>query len=248
MLRHVCGQLKTIEFRPGEDGVDRLRRKEGWEPWIRPMSERDPSARNDGPPAGSRPPYRKHGSSERSQFGGLAFSGPNFRNGPVWNNEGYREASSVAHGSTMHANAPTFDSHMSETPVATTLPEIDSQNRVPSSNEDTNPLTDKQSNESTDKAVAEDTNGPVTNGHSAPTHIQHEEDVFPDEKIAELKVVVRNSDAHSPSLQPTFLANASRTFSHGSIDGHSFSSDAQLNGSGNSVVPNLRGGSGSSEQ
>lgn len=49
-LRNVCRQLRSVEYRMGGDGVDRLRRREKWEPWILSMEARDPSARNDGPP------------------------------------------------------------------------------------------------------------------------------------------------------------------------------------------------------
>src|SRR3954452_3998629 len=92
LLRHVCGQLKNIEYRPGEDGVDRLRRKEGWEQWIRPMSERAPSAQNDGPPPSGRPSFRKQGSNEQYRHSGHSgpfFTGAAFRSGPAWNNDMY---------------------------------------------------------------------------------------------------------------------------------------------------------------
>ena len=84
LLRHVCGQLKNIEYRPGEDGVDRLRRKEGWEQWVRPMSERVPSARNDGPLTGSRPSFRKQGSNEQHRHSAPFFTGAAFRSAPAW--------------------------------------------------------------------------------------------------------------------------------------------------------------------
>lgn len=50
MLRLVCRQLKGVEYRPGEDGADRLRKREKWEQWILAMESRDPSAQNEGPP------------------------------------------------------------------------------------------------------------------------------------------------------------------------------------------------------
>src|SRR5271168_2172760 len=75
LLRHVCGQLKNIEYRPGEGDVDRLRRKEGWEQRIRPMSERVPSAQNDGPPAAARSSARKQSSNDQYRFGRPLFTG-----------------------------------------------------------------------------------------------------------------------------------------------------------------------------
>lgn len=245
LLRHVCSQLRTIEFRPGEDGIDRLRRKDGWDQWVRPMEERDPSARNDGPPlVTSRPAYRKNASSERSQFAGPAFTAPPYRNGPMWNNDVYREGS-FPYGSNLYPNAPTFDAHMSETPVATTDPDIPPQDRISPSIEDAGASTEKQTN---DTIAAEGTNGLTANGHHPSGHGQQGEDVFPNDKVDSLMVVVRKPDALSPSIRPSFLSNASRTFSHGSIDGQAISPDAQLNGSTNPGGPSLRGGSGSAEQ
>lgn len=49
LLRLVCRQLKSVEFRAGEDGIDRLRKRDKWDQWILSMELRDPSAQNDGP-------------------------------------------------------------------------------------------------------------------------------------------------------------------------------------------------------
>ena len=245
LLRHVCSQLRTIEFRPGEDGVDRLRRRDGWDQWVRPIDERDPSARNDGPPTASRPPYRKNASSERSQFAGPAFTAPPYRNGPMWHSDVHREGSSFPYSSTLYPNAPTFDAHVSETPVATTGPDVPSRDRTSPSNDDTAASTEKQASE---PLAAEGANGLTANGHAPGVHGQQGEDVFPDDKVANLMVVVRKPDALSPSIQPSFLSNASRTFSHGSIDGQVPSPDAQLNDTTITGGPSLRGGSGSAEQ
>lgn len=49
LIKLVCQQSAIVEYRTGEDGQDRLRRKEGWEQWILNMSDRDESARNEGP-------------------------------------------------------------------------------------------------------------------------------------------------------------------------------------------------------
>lgn len=49
LIKLVCYQSRTIEFRIGHDGKDRLRRREGWEQWVLPVPQRDASAQNDGP-------------------------------------------------------------------------------------------------------------------------------------------------------------------------------------------------------
>lgn len=56
LIRYVCYQSNIIEFRVGVDGKDRLRRREGWEQWVMGISERDPSAQNDGPEELHHPP------------------------------------------------------------------------------------------------------------------------------------------------------------------------------------------------
>lgn len=49
MLRYACQESETVEIVIGEDGINRLRRADGWDKWVMPMEERDESARNAGP-------------------------------------------------------------------------------------------------------------------------------------------------------------------------------------------------------
>lgn len=50
ILRQACMESKTVEIVMGGDGVERVRKKEGWEKWvIQDKSQRDPGARHDGP-------------------------------------------------------------------------------------------------------------------------------------------------------------------------------------------------------
>jgi la-related protein 1 len=50
LLRYACQESEIIEYlRDQENGIDRLRRREGWEKWVLSMEERDESVRNDGP-------------------------------------------------------------------------------------------------------------------------------------------------------------------------------------------------------
>ncbi|KAF2661421.1 hypothetical protein K491DRAFT_587223 [Lophiostoma macrostomum CBS 122681] len=49
LIKYVCYQSRTIEFRVGPDGRDRLRPHEGWAKWVLAMPERDPAVQNDGP-------------------------------------------------------------------------------------------------------------------------------------------------------------------------------------------------------
>ncbi|KAL1792182.1 hypothetical protein ACET3X_009933 [Alternaria dauci] len=82
MIRLVCQQSASIEYRTSENGQDRLRRKDNWAQWVLDMAERDPSAQNEGPkelnkpqvshPAGfdpSKPPQWSAMSPAFSPFG-----------------------------------------------------------------------------------------------------------------------------------------------------------------------------------
>jgi len=48
-VRYVCQTVKSVEFLPGPDGEDRLRRRDNWRDFVLPYEERFESARNDGP-------------------------------------------------------------------------------------------------------------------------------------------------------------------------------------------------------
>jgi la-related protein 1 len=56
LLKLVCQQSSHVQYRTGEDGRDRLRRREGWEQWVLNMVERDESAQNEGPKELHNPP------------------------------------------------------------------------------------------------------------------------------------------------------------------------------------------------
>lgn len=49
LIKLVCQQSSVVQYRTGEDGQDRLRRREGWEQWVLDMKDRDTVAQNDGP-------------------------------------------------------------------------------------------------------------------------------------------------------------------------------------------------------
>lgn len=47
LIRYVCINSQQIEFRQGRDGIDRIRKRDGWQQWVL-SKDRDPSAQNDG--------------------------------------------------------------------------------------------------------------------------------------------------------------------------------------------------------
>lgn len=56
LLKLVCQQSSHVQYRTGEDGRDRLRRRDGWEHWVLAMADRDESAQNEGPKELHNPP------------------------------------------------------------------------------------------------------------------------------------------------------------------------------------------------
>lgn len=49
LLKHVCQHSNSVEYRVSEDGIDRLRRRDGWNQWVLDLAERDKTAQNEGP-------------------------------------------------------------------------------------------------------------------------------------------------------------------------------------------------------
>jgi len=56
LIKLVCQQSSVVQYRTGEDGQHRLRRKEGWEQWVLNMADRDAVAQNEGPKELHQPP------------------------------------------------------------------------------------------------------------------------------------------------------------------------------------------------
>lgn len=49
VLKYACTQSQIIDIRVGEDGKERLRKREGWDQFVLPMEQREPGAQSDGP-------------------------------------------------------------------------------------------------------------------------------------------------------------------------------------------------------
>jgi la-related protein 1 len=56
LIKLVCQQSNVVQYRTGEDGQDRLRRRENWEQWVLKMADRDAVAQNEGPKELHQPP------------------------------------------------------------------------------------------------------------------------------------------------------------------------------------------------
>jgi la-related protein 1 len=49
LLRFACQESEVVDIVTGDDGIDRIRRQDGWEKWVLAMDERDETAKNNGP-------------------------------------------------------------------------------------------------------------------------------------------------------------------------------------------------------
>lgn len=243
LIRHVCQVTRTIEFRPGEDGADRLRKLDEWEQWVLDIGQRQAHAQSDGPPPLER---SQSPAAPSSIFPSMSqTTSPTWISGPFYT--GYADAASFG-----VAGPPSEDQSFSAQ-VSGNLPDIPTsedfsliagQAALISPSQSTDALDSAPpiptQNVSTNNPSPGSTSVNIMNGH--PPAISQEigvENVFSNERMNELHVCVRHPTNQYP---PPFISSATRTFSHGSIDG-------LLPGSAQIVnpMPSLRGGAGSPE-
>lgn len=216
LIKFVCTHSPELELRSGSDGKDRVRKREGWEQWVLAMGERDPAARNEGPPAAEPSPvaaqqsYEPYGarmmngqgsSPHETRFGEGSYSGYHGMSAPF-------SPVSVASQAGLTQNAAHARHSMSV---------VESES-----------FRHGQSTHAT------------RNGHH---NAQADADPFPDSQIEFLTVVVRQQGGNPE--RPPFHSEASRTFSHGSID--ATTSIAELK-NGDTVEPQPLNVNGSTDE
>lgn len=196
LIRLVCLNSANIEIRTGPDGIDRLRKQEGWQQWILGMEERDPSAQNEGPSDLQRPrvsqtpiyamPYGYEDVSETP----ASFVPPIHinENGPQNLLNGTASASYQPNEAVPFTNGTIHDTM--QTPVSAAVPDY--------------PPTSSPAN-------------PGASSHAAAQ--THNASSFTDEQVESLMIVVRKPLSNTAPLPPPFHSASSRTFSNGSIDG-----------------------------
>jgi la-related protein 1 len=74
LIKLVCQQSSVVQYRTGEDGQDRLRRREGWEQWVLNMADRDAAAQNEGPKELHQPPVPRPNGFDQSNPGQWSMS------------------------------------------------------------------------------------------------------------------------------------------------------------------------------
>lgn len=205
LIRYVCFQSRNVEFRTGPDGVDRLRKRDGWQQWILSMEERDPSAQNEGPaqiqlPRIPRPqiidmhylPQSRSVTSPQDFATGLD---------AMANDPAYQSLDGVASPFVPIAPSSVIssgitDAHLTQTPLSAAVPDFSPG--IP----------------------------PVNgNGMTSLNSHSRELNAFTDEQVDSLVIVVRKQgNTTSPSRAPLRMA-PSRTFSNGSIDGRTITDE-----------------------
>lgn len=202
LLRYVCLQSPNIEVRVGEDGKERLRKREDWERWVLDMKERDPSAQNEGPSQADRPAVPQLSMFEQPQF---YPRGPQSAglNGSF--SKGDRGSQDVSYQLGMNGMSPAFYPGGAESPFGE-FTEATRGRQVKSPNRDQNM-------------------DPMAHGMQSAEDADGQPDTFSSAQIEALTVVTHRPSA-GPSKTPYHTAGT-RTFSDGSIDSRSIFEEMQ---------------------
>lgn len=201
LIRYVCLNSPNIEFRMGADGVDRLRKREGWQQWVLNKEDRDPSAQNDGPPHEHQarvsnsqmfeiPLNLEDGQGPAPQFNPASQTPENISYPlPV-------EAAPVSASHATTINGAFSDEPFAQTPLSATVPDF-----------------------------APAAPPPPVRGHSLTEPQPAGTSSFTDEQVESLMIVVRKPVNAAASTPPPFSSATHRTFSNGSIDSRTIHND-----------------------
>ncbi|EME87463.1 uncharacterized protein MYCFIDRAFT_212893 [Pseudocercospora fijiensis CIRAD86] len=183
LLKAVCLKSDNIDIRYGvDDGKLRLRKREGWDQFLLPKEQRDVSVQNDDPQELRRPevPQQLFVAPPPPYRGPLSAGVPDAQHRRSFD-PGY-----AVNGSQYHPFSLLGEQY----------------------GELTNG--DDHRGRATKSPIRENSVSPGQSFVGASGHAHHEPDVFPDDQMHILTVVVKPSSAKQP--------HASRTFSNGSID------------------------------
>lgn len=194
LLRYACYQSRTIEFFQGPDGLDRVRRREGWPQWVLSMEERDPSAQTEGPGHPQRLPV-DHAPEMDVQHLGSGRPSVTSMEMPRY----YEHAANDPLYGPFNGGPPTFipASHMPPTNGTTNGESKTAEPHLSALVPDFSPIAASPGDQ--DEAHPND---------------GHDEDVFSNKEVEGLVIVLRHQGVEGPAVPP----HVSRTFSNGSID------------------------------
>ena len=222
LVRYVCRMSTEIEFQTGLDGIDRVRKAEGWQQWVLSMEDREPTARNEVPvpiqqaqlpPSMLWDPYRA--SNGMSTLSPLATF-------PIVPNRMGISAAQTTNGLTLNS--------------AQTLPDGVGNDYSNSGLTTRTPLSAAVPDFTPHLQSLGDNSVPILEPHTTTKN------TFSDEQVESLMIVIRKPQNSTTPVRVPFSSAASRTFSNGSIDSATISDeilgskdhvpDSSVNGSG----------------
>lgn len=200
MVRDVCFASAVIETRVAEDESIWLRKGTDWQQWVMDMESRVPQARSDGPSFPAPPPFQTYGVSQTF-------------------NEGHEMSPKSRTANVPPDNMQYQSLDGATAPVAQTVT-IPAQHQNGMSPSNQAPLSAAVSEFS---PSVRSTTGRV---FSSPDPQAQGTSTISDEEMDKLVITFRAkpADATAPVLPP-FHSASSRTFSNGSIDGHTISTE-----------------------
>ncbi|MCJ1400154.1 hypothetical protein MMC11_003358 [Xylographa trunciseda] len=209
LIRYVCRNSEVIEIQTGLDGMDRVRKADGWQQWVLNSEDREDNVKNEVPVQMQQPqlppstgwdPYRGQGIVPVASPRSSSFNNAHSRAFPL----SIQPTNGVSPSNTMATvesipnghNGYMTNGKLTQTPLSA--------------------------------AVADFTPGlQALNNHSLATLEPHSatENSFSDEQVESLMIVIRKPQSSTTPLRAPFPSAASRTFSNGSIDHHTLSDE-----------------------
>lgn len=237
-VRYVCQTVKSVEFLPGPDGEDRLRRRDNWRDFVLPYEERFESARHEGP-IHNPEQYNRSSAAEQNLSVDGNFVPGHLRSPPT--------ASAPTNG-LFHTSSP-----MTYVPGGPTQPQVFNGNFVAPPFEEpaveTVPrpaLQSTHSNTSTTiRSPTQNAAPPAvyTNGHHRhSSRSDIEANVFPDENIPNINIRMQPRTSPSPG-EGEAHQNIARVEASETVGTQQEPSSPEQ-----TRVPSLRGGAGSPQQ
>ena len=220
LIRYVCRNSEVIDIQTGLDGVDRVRKADGWQQWVLNLEDREDNVKNEVPvqmqqaqlaSSAGWDPYRGQGAVSAISPRSSSFTNAHHRifPPPIQPTNGVSPSSPMATVESMSNghNGYVTNGQFTQTPLSA--------------------------------AVADFTPGlQAVNQNSLATIEPRSatENSFSDEQVESLMIVIRKPQSSTtPPFRAPFPSAASRTFSNGSIDNHTLSDEISNMGDGPSV-------------
>ena len=199
LIRYVCMNSPNIEFQTGVDGVDRLRKRDGWQQWILSKEERDPSAQTDGPTEVQQP----------FVLGSHLYDVP-----PILD-----EQQTMSPQSNYKMDGGSYSSGGGPPPPY--FPNMTINNPAKKSTNESSQTTLSAAVPEFAPAVSQFSSRGLQQSEVNPSGTKF----FTDEQVESLMIVVRKPINPVGSPSPSNFPSSSRTFSNGSIDGRTINDE-----------------------